>query len=322
MILSRERIIADAASTSFRPEVLERAARLISLLNSLFSHQYIKNRIVLKGGTALNLFIFKLPRLSIDIDLNYIGFIDVENMKAERPRLEKAFQAVCSREGLNTRRVLVDHAGGKWRLQYQSTLGGLRNLELDLNFLLRIPLWPIRLKDSKKLGSFKANNIPILDVHELAAGKLAALFSRRSNRDLFDAHQLLTRYYLDPDRLRLGFVLYGAMNRKDWRNISIHDVGFDVDELRASLLPVLKIETLQGEDQIDKWVTRLVKECQQALDIVLPFKEEELEFLNLLLDYGKIEPQLLTRDKEMKEKIRMHPALAWKALNVHRYRGI
>ena len=35
-----------------------------------------KNRLVLKGGTALNLFFFDLPRLSVDIDLNYVGKLE------------------------------------------------------------------------------------------------------------------------------------------------------------------------------------------------------------------------------------------------------
>ena len=49
----------------------------------------------------------------------------------------------------------------------------------------------------------------------LAAGKLAALCARRASRDLFDARELL-RTDLDPTKLRLAFVVYGRLNRKDW----------------------------------------------------------------------------------------------------------
>jgi len=41
---------------------------------------------------------------------------------------------------------------GKWLLRDQSVYGGNENLELDLNYMFRIPLWPITVQNSKKLG--------------------------------------------------------------------------------------------------------------------------------------------------------------------------
>ena len=58
---------------------------------------------MLKGGTALNLFFFDLPRLSVDIDLNYIGQLDRQEMLLERPEVEKALEAIFQREGLSIR---------------------------------------------------------------------------------------------------------------------------------------------------------------------------------------------------------------------------
>jgi hypothetical protein len=74
----------------------------------------------LKGGTALNLFRFEVPRLSVDIDLNYVGAVDRETMLAERPKVEEAIRAVCAREGFAIRRLPQEHAGGKWTLRYES----------------------------------------------------------------------------------------------------------------------------------------------------------------------------------------------------------
>jgi hypothetical protein len=73
MRLSRERLTAESASTGFRPEILEKVIHLLGLLEGFHSHLYLRDRFALKGGTALNLFIFDLPRLSVDIDLNYLG---------------------------------------------------------------------------------------------------------------------------------------------------------------------------------------------------------------------------------------------------------
>jgi hypothetical protein len=64
----------------------------------------------------------------------------------------------------------------------------------------------------------------------------------------------------------------------------------------------------------------LVEECRDFLKIILPFTERELEFLDRLLDHGEIEPSLLTSDKEMAERIKKHPSIEWKAMNVRRYK--
>ena len=175
MRVSREKLLAEAEQTGFRAEILEKVIHLLNLLEVLNSHPFLKGRLALKGGTALNLFIFNLPRLSVDIDLNYVGAVDREGMLAERPKVEEAVSAVCQREGFVIRRIPGDHAGGKWQLRYQSALGPGGNLEIDLNFMFRVPLWPIVIRDSQTIGSYKASEIPVLDLHELAAGKLAAL---------------------------------------------------------------------------------------------------------------------------------------------------
>jgi predicted nucleotidyltransferase component of viral defense system len=178
--ISKEKLLAEAELTGFRAEILEKVIHLLNLLETLNSHPFLKNRLALKGGTALNLFVFPLPRLSVDIDLNYIGTVDRENMLAERPKVEEAITAVCQREGLAIRRIPGDHAGGKWQLRYQSALGLGGNLEIDLNFMFRVPLWRVVKRDSQTIGSYKAKDIPVLDIHELAAGKLAALLARQS----------------------------------------------------------------------------------------------------------------------------------------------
>ncbi len=69
-------------------------------------------------------------------------------------------------------------------------------------------------------------------------------------------------------------------------------------------------------------VKRLVEDCRQALSIVLPFTKDEREFLNRILDYGEIDPCLLTSNKDMGTRIPNHPRLQWKALNVREFKGL
>lgn len=178
MKFSPSEVTQAAEATGFRAEMVEKVLLLLDLLNALNSHPFLKGKWVLKGGTALNMFMLDLLRLSVDIDLNYVGVLDREVMLEERPKIEQAAQAVFSREGFSTKRIPGEHAGGKWRLSYQSFTGQSGNLEVDMNYMFRQPLWDIRTIDSHQLGGFRSKRIPILDIHELAAGKLAALLAQ------------------------------------------------------------------------------------------------------------------------------------------------
>jgi len=321
-MLTEAELQREAAATGYRSEVLEKVIRLLELLDTLRMHPFLRPRIALKGGTALNLFIFDAPRLSVDIDLNYVGVADRETMLADRPKVERAIHAVCGRLGIQVKRVPSDHAGGKWRLSYTSVTGRSGTFELDLNFMLRTPLWSRTPTDSHSVGAFTATKIPMLDVHELAAGKLGALFSRSASRDLFDIRELLQRGKLERTKLRLGFVVYGGINRRDWREVSLDDVQTNPDEVDRQLLPVLRGNMAPVQKNLREWTEQLIEDCRDLLSIVFPFEEHEREFLNRLNDRGDIAAELLTDDARLQEVIRTHPALLWKAQNVKKHFGV
>ncbi len=320
MRLSLEDLQREAAAAGFRTEPLEKVLRLLEALEALRSHPFLKERIALKGGTALNLFIFDVPRLSVDIDLNYIGSADRVTMLEERPRIEQAVQAVCGRLGIRVRRVPGEHSGGKWRLSYDGAAGRSGTLELDMSFMYRIPLWPTELRDSRPLGTFSVAQIPVLNVHELAIGKLAALFSRDTCRDLFDAHCLLRDIRFDWAHLRLGFVVYGGASRRDWRTVKVEDITADPKDVEQQLVPMLRADLVPGRADIGLWTKKLVEECRGFMAGLLPFKPYEIEFLTFLNDQGEITPELLTKDAGLQEIIQKHPGLLWKAQNVRQFK--
>jgi predicted nucleotidyltransferase component of viral defense system len=121
-MLSREQLRRAAADSGFQVESYEKVHVLVRLLEAVRTHPFLGTRMALKGGTALNLFVLGLPRLSVDIDLNYVGASDRETMLAERPRIEQALQQVTGRMGMTVKRAPTDHAGGKWRLSYATAL--------------------------------------------------------------------------------------------------------------------------------------------------------------------------------------------------------
>ena len=322
MKISTEKLEVEAEATGFRPDVLEKVALLLGLLDTLRSHPFLKGKLALKGGTALNLFVFDVPRLSVDIDLNYVGAEDRETMLAERPKIEQAFQAVFARENFSVRRMPDEHAGGKWSLQYESASGQTGNLEVDVNFMFRVPLWPVMTCDSHPVGAWRAKGISVLDHHELAAGKLAALLARGQARDLFDCHFILNMDDLVPERLRIAFVVYGGMNRKDWRTVSIEDVDFDAADLARQLIPILRVHAIQDQGSPTEYGAQLIEDCRKALSAVLPFTDSEQAFLDLLLDRGVIDSTILTADASLQRRIQGQPLLEWKALNVRRHKGL
>ena len=318
MRVSAERLAADAAATGFRSDMLEKAIHLLGLLDAIRSHPFLRGKLALKGGTALNLFVFEMPRLSVDIDLNYVGSQNREAMLEERPRLEEAIQTVFSREDFGIRRIPLEHAGGKWSLRYAAASGQSGRIDVDINYMYRVPLWPVTIRDSHSLGSWRATDIPVVDIHELAAGKLTALFARRRARDLFDSRLVFSIDGLDIGRLRTAFVVYGAMARKDWRTVSIEDAAFDPTELSSQLVPSLRLAGIRGLEATH-FGKELVEECRTVLSKLLPFEGSKLAFLDLLLDRGEIDATLLTSDGALQKRIQSQPLLKWKVQHVRRH---
>jgi hypothetical protein len=172
--------------------------------------------------------------------------------------------------------------------------------------------------DSRPVGIWQAVGIQVVDIHELAAGKLSALLSRRQARDLFDGSNLFHLDGLDRKRLRLVFIVYGAMSRKDWRTVTPSDVDFDIADLDQRLIPTLRAAGIERM-QKDHFGKEPVADCRNFLGGLLTFTKAETEFLNQALDEGKIAPELLTDDADMQDRIRRHPLLEWKAVNVREF---
>ncbi|HBC71853.1 MAG TPA: nucleotidyl transferase AbiEii/AbiGii toxin family protein [Coxiellaceae bacterium] len=319
MKYSKEQLMVLSNNTGFRAEILEKVLLLMDLLECFFNDPLLKGKLVLKGGTALNLFYLELPRLSIDIDLNYIGEIDRENMMFDRKRTEERIIAICELQKFMLYRQPSVHAGGKLIWRYPSALGYMGNLEMDLNYMYRIPLLPVSQKTSIQIGDFSVKNIVVLDVHELAAGKLAALIDRSLGRDLFDAYCLFSANFLNSEILRPIFVTYlGVGNKKDICNISVEKITIDHEELLNRLLPMLSKKRLSDIENKKIWITTMLVEMRKSLQTLLPLRANEIAFLDALLDYGEIRPEMITENLQLQKNIKSHPALHWAVFNTQR----
>lgn len=303
----------EAKRTQYKPEILEKVHKLLDTLKQFMEVPYLRDRLVLKGGTALNLFYFdNIPRMSVDIDLNYIGHLDRSVMLEERPIINDAISQILQQNQFELYRNPAHHAGGKMVWRYDSVLDQKGNLEIDLNYMYRQPLWPVAWQTPKILFNDEAVKIPVLDLHELASGKLSALFSRHASRDLFDAHYLLTQCDLDNKKLRLAFVTYLAMTDIDIAHLQPDSIDFDTTNVYNQLLPVLRQQELpRNKTAVKTWATNLLTELREALVKVVPFEAHEIDFINRLRNAGEIKPELITEDKAMMLKITQQPALQW-----------
>ena len=84
MQLDRMTVGRMAKEMGFVRDTLEKVCRLADVLKFMEDDELLSVSIALKGGTAINLTIFDLPRLSVDIDLDYCKSLDRDKMLMDR----------------------------------------------------------------------------------------------------------------------------------------------------------------------------------------------------------------------------------------------
>lgn len=164
------------------PRVLTGAITQLDLMEEMGRHPDLAGKLAMHGGTAINLFMLDAPRLSVDIDVSYIGAVDRGEMLAERPRIERGIEEVARYLGYDVPPTRSEHAGRTFMLRYQGDWGP-DHVKVDRVFLSRSPLAspaarPCAVRPDARIVTF-------CDA-ELAGGKAKALFDRVKVRDLYD----------------------------------------------------------------------------------------------------------------------------------------
>ena len=159
----------------------------------------------LKGGTAINLFVRNMPRLSVDLDLTYLP-IDAR---------ETALKNIS--DGLQRIKIELEKAILKLHVSLASKEGQdvklncqLPNaqIKIEVNTTTRGIIFPTTLRRvhetvEEMFGRFAA--IPIVSMSELYGGKICAALDRQHPRDLFDIRLLLDNEGF-TDEIKLGFI--------------------------------------------------------------------------------------------------------------------
>lgn len=160
----------------------------------------------LKGGTAINLFIRNLPRLSVDIDLMYLPVNDRPDALAEIDAAMKRIRAAALAEVPGARVTENVHDGAILRLLVMAE-GTQVKIEVSpvLRGVVHQPsMSPVTEAVEEAFGFAETN---VVSFEDLFAGKLVAALDRQHPRDLFDVRGLLAHEGLS-DELREAFIVY------------------------------------------------------------------------------------------------------------------
>ena len=167
----------------------------------------------LKGGTAINLFVRDLPRLSVDIDLTYLPIEDYETSVAGIDAgLERMSARIVERIAgaqINAQRSVAGHIE---RLHVQS---GRVGIKIEVTPVLRGVVYdPTVMSVSAKVEeTYGYAEAQVVSLADLYAGKLVAALDRQHPRDLYDVRLLLAEDGVSDD-LRRAFNAYVLQSRR------------------------------------------------------------------------------------------------------------
>jgi predicted nucleotidyltransferase component of viral defense system len=156
----------------------------------------------LHGGTAINLFIRNMPRLSVDVDLTYLP---IENRETSLNNIAEALQRIKKGIEKVIPGVRITPRLGAGKLQIS---GNGVDIKIEVNLVNRGCLKePKELPLSEKTQvSFDAFCVmPIVPISQLFGGKIVAALDRQHPRDLFDVKQLLEAEGF-TDEIKEGFL--------------------------------------------------------------------------------------------------------------------
>jgi predicted nucleotidyltransferase component of viral defense system len=166
----------------------------------------------LKGGTAINLFVRDLPRLSVDIDLTFLPLIERdEALAAIRHALQRIADdikrqirgaTVNTSPRIDAPKLVVSSSGAVIKVEPNSTLRG--------------SVYPpgVRRTSPAVEAEFEQSiSISVVSEADLYGGKLVAALDRQHPRDLFDTKLLLDAEGF-TDKVRTAFVVYLASHSR------------------------------------------------------------------------------------------------------------
>lgn len=278
------------------------SARLLTRVAPLV---LVDDTFALKGGTAINLFVRDMPRLSVDLDLVFPEHT-VPRAEALKRINEAIRQSVArlKRQGFQTH-ALASADAGETKLLVRH---GATQVKIEVNFVMRGTVNPVRMASLTQSArdTLQADlEIPVVSIEDVYGGKLVAAMDRQHPRDLFDVIQLFAHEGITPG-IRRAFVVYLASH-----NRPVHEVLFpmlrDIRQEFENNFVGMTVEPLELEMLLAAR-EQMVRELQQGLTA------DERRFL---LSLVAAEPEWALLGVPHLKQL---PGVRWKLQNLERLR--
>lgn len=311
MKYSKEQIISGAKKRHFIKENYEKVLRLTDILQFIYNDQFLMNKLVLKGGTAINLTVLNVPRLSVDIDLDYIGNIDKERTFAERPIIEEYITTYMVKNGYQkhkkSKKVV---ALSSMVFSYINSAGNNDNIKIDINYLCRCHILPL---ENRHICFRENENFTVLtlNVTELYASKMNALLSRSLSRDLYDIWQMFNSEIISDYSLLLKCYIFYCVISGDQNPLKpdfslIEKLDYNV--YKKQLKPLLSQDDKFSIKNEAVFVINKISEFD--------FNEEEFKTFVKLFNSGDFVPDILFNGYKYSPDLLEHPLAKWRIQHI------
>lgn len=261
--------------------------------------------LALKGGTAINLFIRNMPRLSVDLDLVFPDHaLPREEALRRINQTIRQSAARLQKHGYQIRAPASAEAGETKLLVRQRAV----EVKIEVNFVMRGTVHPVRMASltPSARDTLQADlDIPVASLEDVYGGKLVAAMDRQHPRDLFDVMQLFAHEGITAG-IRRAFVVYLASH-----NRPVHEVLFPpLRDIRHEFKHGFTGMTTEPVELDTLLAVReqMVRELQHSLTA------EEREFL---LSLVSAEPRWDLLGISHLDQL---PAVRWKLQNLDRLR--
>lgn len=310
MNYSKQYINEIAQKSGFLTNNTEKVIRLLDVLKFIDEDlNRISPQLILKGGTAINLIYTNLTRLSVDIDLDYVGSLEKEQTLKDREIILESLDNYMLKEGYSVSSKSRGSAILASRTYaYINAYGNRDNIKVEINFIDRIHILPIV---NRKINYFdKEVMIKAPLEEELFAMKICALIDRSKPRDLYDTFRLKNDFMnLEKDKLRKLTVFYLSLdaifelNENSYKGIE----AVSQDSIKKELLPVLKKNEKFNLEAIKQEVINFLQD-------LLVLTSDETKYLKEF-SKGTFNPSLIF-DVCSAERAAKHPMAKWRINNI------
>lgn len=296
---------------NFNKNMTEKVLRLCSVLEFINESEFT-NELVLKGGTAINLFLLNLPRLSVDIDLDFNNNIDRESMLERRSLISDFIKRIMKNEGyLLHNKSKFTHTLDSFVFSYKTTSNSNDILKIDINYSNRVHILQCE-KSMTLINTPKHFEFTHLSNDELIGSKINALIVRTTPRDLYDVYNLFKNNYITNynliKKIAIFYICLGSDIPIDF-NILYNDAierikQFNYNKIRETLIPVLHIGLKIDLDSICNYVI-------DNINALFTIDEDDITFINNI-NNKEYKPLEFFTNYSINNEIIKHPMGIWK----------